>query len=350
MNKSAFSAPDRILFAKRLAVLLKAGVPILESLKMLKEQTVGKRRLVVIEGLIADVSGGQALSAGLLKYKKSFGDFAIHIIQVGESTGQLHESLHYLAQELQKRGQLQKKIIAALVYPVFVVVATVAITLMLTLYVFPKILPVFQSFHFPLPLPTRILMAFTDIVLKHIGYFFLGFTVLIAGFFYLLNVPWFRFLCDRIMLRLPLLGPMFRSYFIATMCRNFGLLLQSGVPIVDAATITSRTISHSGYKLELRRLAKHIARGEKIAPFMEMNNFLFPPSVRQMVSVGELTGNLSGSFLYLAENYESEVDESAKNLSGLIEPLLMVGMGLAVGFVAIAIITPIYQITQNLHP
>ena len=352
MNKYLvrLTTQDRILFAKRLALLLKAGVPILESLQMLKEQTSGKGSAIILDGLITDVANGQLLSAGLAKYKKSFGDFALNIIQVGEATGQLHENLHYLSEELKKQQELRKKVLASLVYPAFVVVATVIITLLLTLYVFPKILPVFQSFHFQLPWTTRLLMGFTNLILRHFLYFIILLVALPAGFLYLLRLRGFRLLFERVVLGLPLIGNMFRSYYAATICRNFGLLLNSNVPIVDAIRITARTTSHGIYQDELRRIAGHVTRGEKISRCLAETIFLFPPIVHQMVSVGELTGNLSGSFLYLAEIFENEVDESAKNLSSLIEPLLMIGMGLAVGFVAVSIITPIYQITQNLHP
>ncbi len=351
MNHSRVSFPiqEKIVFAKRLSLLLKAGIPIVESLVMLREQVSGKRGVFLLDSLAADVSQGKPLSESLVKFRKSFGDFAIYIIQTGERSGRLHENLLYLSEELAKRQLLRKKIIAALIYPLFVAVATVIITLALAFYVFPKIVPVFQNFHFPLPLTTRILMAFTHIVTKYFLVIAGGCILFIGICASLFRTATFRRLWDRLLLKIPVVGLMFRNYFTGNSCRSLGLLLQSGVRIEDALELTGNTNVNSEYQIVFKEISRYVARGEKASVCMSRYQ-LFPPIVRQMISVGERTGNLSGSFLYLAEIFENEVDELTKNLSSLLEPFLMIGMGIAVGFVAVSIITPIYQITQNLHP
>jgi type IV pilus assembly protein PilC len=345
-----FSTQDRILFAKRLAILLKAGVPILQALQMLRAQSTGKTTMFILDSLIIDIANGQLLSFALERHARLLGYFTISIIRVGEVSGTLYENLLYAAEELKKRQQLKKKIASALVYPLFIVVATVGMSGMLTLYVFPKILPVFKSFHFALPLSTRILIFISETVSRHfIVLSFMAFLIFACSL-YSFRKPAVRYMVDRLLLRIPLIGSLFQNYFLANMFRTLGLLLHNNVPIVDAVRMAANTAASLIYQKEMVAMSEYMVRGEQISEYLLEHVFLFPPLTQQMVAVGEMTGDLSGSFLYLADIYEQELDDQTKTLSSLIEPVLMVGMGLVVGFVAVSIITPIYEITQNLHP
>lgn len=343
------SSEDQMMFAKRLAIMLKAGVPILESLKMLRKQTASKSSQHLLQDLVAGVEHGQFLHVRLDKYRKSFGDFVINIIKVGEVSGTLHENLSYLADEIKKKRDLRRKVISALVYPTFIVVATIGITLLLTVYVFPKILPLLQSFKGTLPFTTRAL-----IVVSHafeVWGWLIGLVALaLIGLFILImrKSASFSFFIDSWLLKIPVLGKLFQSYHMANFCRTFGVLLKSDVRIVEAASITSVTLTNLAYRRSLNDLANKITKGEKISVFLESYPKLYPAMVGQMVTVGENTGKLSDSLLYLAEIYEAEVDDLTKNLSSSIEPLLMIFMGLLVGFVALSIITPIYSFTQSI--
>ncbi len=339
---------DQILFAKRLSILLKAAVPIAEALAMQRDQSPGRKIKKLINQLIIDVENGMALSAALKKSKNLFSMFAINIIKVGEAGGSLAENLQYLSEELKKQQMLKSKVMGALIYPGFIVVATLGITALLSLYVFPKILPVFSSFNFSLPLPTRILMAITTFMTKKSWVAGLGLAGVGAAIILLLRIPTMRLLRDKFVIKIPVLGTMLQSYFLSNTCRTLGLLLQSNMHIIDAIRIAAVTSGNLVYRKELHLLAQGLARGEKISSHLAGNSAVFPPLMPQMVSVGEMSGNLGGSLLYLAEIYEQQVADISKNLSNLIEPVLMIGMGSVVGFVAISIITPIYQITQNI--
>ncbi len=341
---------DQILFAKRLAILLKAAVPIAEALGMLRDQSPGKRTKKLINELIVDVENGLALSSAFLKRKKIFSLFGINIIKVGEAGGSLGDNLQYLSEELKKQQQLKSKVLGALIYPSFIVVATLGITALLSLYVFPKILPVFSSFSFALPLPTRILMATTAFLTKNSWMVGLGFVVAVGACLVLLRHPRIKLFSDSLIIKLPILGKMFQSYYLSNTCRTLGLLLRSNVHIIDGVRIAAITCTSLVYRQELHSLAQGLARGEKVSSHLSASPGVFPALVPQMISVGEMSGNLGASLLYLAEIYEQEVSDISKNLSNLIEPVLMMGMGTVVGFVAISIITPIYQITQNIKP
>src|SRR6266481_198858 len=167
---SRFSILEKIIFAKRLSILIKAGIPILDSLKMLKRQATSPVAVRILGSVVTDVENGQLLSASLGKFRNLFGDFALNIIHVGEMTGTLQENLNYLTEELGKKQELRRKVIGALVYPAFILTATIAMGALLTIFIFPKILPVFASFDFKLPLTTRMLIFISNTMI-HYGFF-----------------------------------------------------------------------------------------------------------------------------------------------------------------------------------
>ncbi len=341
---------EQILFAKRLSVLLKAGVPILGALQMFKKQTTSSHSTYILGELVTNVENGTYLSAGLAKFKNIFGEFAVNIVRVGEISGTLNENLNYLAEELKKKQELKRKIISALVYPVFIVFATVGVVILLTAYVFPKIMPIFQSFKFKLPWTTRSLIFISNTFIHYGIYIFLALIILVVGYVLLLRNYKFHYFIQRTLLRFPLLGPLLQSYNIANFTRTLGLLLKSDVRIVEALNIVANTTTNLPYKKEYEAMAEFVVKGNRISTYMETNPKLFPPVLSQMTSVGEAAGGLSNSLMFLAEMYEEEMNNLTKNLSTSIEPILMIFMGLLVGFIALSIITPIYGVTQSIHP
>jgi type IV pilus assembly protein PilC len=344
------SLKEQTFFIKRLSFLLKAGIPILESLTMIREQTRQKGLITILDTVIKDVSGGQNLSTSLGKFHKIFGDFSINIISFGESAGILSDNLTYLAEELKKKNNLQKKVKGAFIYPAVVTFATLGITGFLMIYLFPKILPVFSSLHMTLPLSTRIIMAISDFLIHHGFALIIGIIVFILAFMFTLRkVPIFRFYFDKFLMRIPMIGDVIKHYNLANTTRTIGLLLKSGVTFGETLAITTKVSGNLVYKREFEAMAEAINRGERISVYLAKNRDLFPEVLTQIISVGERSGNLSNSFIYLSELYENEVEEFTKNISNLIEPALMIFMGVLVGFIAISIITPIYSITQNLH-
>jgi type IV pilus assembly protein PilC len=346
---SKFSQKEQILFAKRMGFLMKAGVPILESLVLLKNQIKSKSAKKIFEQIILDVSGGQFLSGSLAKFPGTFGDFAINIIKVGEQSGILSQNFNYLAEELRKKQQMKRKILAALFYPVFIVLATFVLTLVLTVFVFPRVLPIFSSVNLDLPISTKILIFVSGFLIKFSLQLTVIFIGIIAAFIFLIKRPKFKMLIERLILKIPLAGSISQNYYLSNFCRTLGLLLNGDCRLDAAIKTTAGATENLVYRNEFEKLAVFVDKGEKISTYLEGQNKLFPDMLSHMVAIGETAGNLSETFLYLADLYEGEVDELTKNLSNLIEPVLMVFMGLLVGFVAISIITPIYAVTQKLH-
>ncbi|MCU0653164.1 MAG: type II secretion system F family protein [Candidatus Pacebacteria bacterium] len=340
---------DQIVFAKRLAILIKSGVSIITALDILKKQASSRGSRQIIGYLRGSIEKGQSLAKAMENCKNVFGHFGVSIILVGETSGTLVQNLHYLADELKKKQELRRAIVGALIYPSFIVAATIGIVILLTAYVFPKILPVFVSFKAQLPWSTQVLVAVSLAMQAYWLYFLCGAIILSIGWGLMLRIESVRFGWERFLLRIPLLGGMFRSYYIANFSRTFSLLLKSEIGIIQALNIVGDTVGNAAYKAAFTHMAESIARGESLGENMEKDRLLFPPLVSQMVGVGEMTGNLGSSLMYLSEMYEDEMNNSTKNLATSIEPALMIFMGILVGFIALSIITPIYGITQSLH-
>jgi len=342
------SLQNQIIFTKHLAIMLQAGIPILDCLAMLKKQQVKSKTFSkILDQLIGDINSGQFLSTGLGRYHQVFGNLFINVIKIGEASGTLPENLNYLAEELQKRQMLTRKIKGAMIYPLIVLMAVFGIMGILIFVVFPKILPLFKSLKVKLPLATRLLLASYNFISGNWLFIILGIFAVFIGFWLILKNKKIKFYYHYFLLKLPFISSMIRNINMANLTRTLSLLLKSGVKIVESLDVTANTLSNLVYQKELKKVAGEIAGGGQISQYLLKRQNLFPLMLSQMIEVGENTGNLSQTLLYLNDFYEKEVDEITKNLSTILEPLLLIIMGLIVGFVAIAIITPIYTITQS---
>jgi len=345
------SIKEKVIFAKRLAFLIRAGVPILESLRILRNQTKSGTRAKILDQVLKDVANGQYLSASLGKFQHIFDKFTINLIKIGEESGTLYENLNYLAEEMQKKQALYRKVLGAMIYPIFIIIATLGVSSLLTIYIFPKILPIFTSLNVNLPITTKALIWTSNFFNNYWLYLISGFVGLIIIFVFLMRTSEkFRFFTHKIILGLPLIGLISKNYHLANFCRTLGILIKSDIRIINAFSIASETTSSLVYKKELDGIAKDIVKGKKIVSYMKKSPKLFPSILTHLIEIGETTGRLDETLIYLSEMYETEVDELTKNLSTVLEPALMVFMGIIVGFIAVSIISPIYEITQNLSP
>ncbi len=345
-----FSVKKQAFFAKRLSFLIKAGVPMLESIHVLRKQTKSKSEITIYNKVIADISNGQSLATSLNKFKGVFGNFAINIIKAGEHSGTLTLNLGYLADELKKKELLRKKIMGSLLYPIIITIATFAITGFLTLYIFPKILPLFKSLNAELPFTTRSLIWLNDVLQNYGLYIFLVLILIVVcvvvAIKYSAKV---RFIYHGLILRFPIAGPIAKNYNLTNTTRTLGLLLKSGLSLTESLIITKDTTENVQFKKVLEEVSQGVIKGKNISQLITPYTKIFPEMLGHMVSIGERSGNLSNTLIYLSEYYENEFDEQTKNLSSSIEPVLMIVMGIMVGFIAISIISPIYGLTQHLQ-
>jgi len=348
--RSRFSIKKQTFFAKRLSFLIAAGVSMLESVHIIKKQTKSKTDVRIFEKIISDISNGHSLATALSRFKGVFGNFVINIIKAGESSGTLIQNLSYLADELKKKELLRKKIMGSLLYPIIITLATFGITGFLIAYIFPKILPIFQSLNAKLPLSTRIIIYISEVIRNYGIYILLSLILLIIGFFLIRKyVEKVRFVSDGLILRIPLFGVIVQNYNLTNTTRTLGLLLKSGISLNEALLITADTTENLQYKKAFEYTARGIMKGKNMSTLVAEFTPIFPDMMVHMLAIGEKSGNLSNTLIYLSEYYENEFDELNKNLSSSIEPVLMIMMGILVGFVAISVITPIYEITNSLQ-
>lgn len=345
-----FGTQEQMLFAKRLSMILRSGMPIMEGLGMLGYGKHSRSASFIYQSLLADVSEGQPLSSSIDKFNRHFGAFSVNMIRVGEASGTLHENLEYLAEELKRKQALRRKVVGALIYPAVIIAATFGITILLTVYIFPKIVPIFQSVKAHLPLSTRILMATSAFLSKDGLWLLLVLVVFVVASLFALRIRHVRFWRDCFVLRLPFLGTLSKCYNLANLCRTLSLLLKSDVHILESIDLVAAGTYNLAYKRELLRARERIMHGEKISAQFMHDPLLFPALLAQMTAVGESTGNLASTLSYVSGMYEEEIDDLIKNVTTMLEPILMVIMGTVVGFIAISIITPIYSITENLTP
>ncbi len=344
---SGVSAQEKINFARNLSIAIKAGLPILEGLKMLKKQTGSKALSRIFDALINDISNGQFLAIGLERFPSAFDSFFVNIVRVGEATGTLSANLAYLADELKKSHTLKNKIRSAMVYPVIIMIATLTLVFFLIFFVLPKILPLLVSLNVNVPLSTKILIAVTEFMLARWFSVVGGLIglVLIARFLFLLKPV--RLYFDKLLLFVPVFSGLIIDVNVVNFTRTFAVLLRAGIKIVEALEITAATFDNLVYRQELLRASENIRKGGRLAQYLSMSKKTFPGLLCGLVEIGERTGNLEDNLVYLSEYYKEEAELRINNLTTLIEPILLLFMGLLVGFVAISIITPIYSITQG---
>jgi type II secretory pathway component PulF len=343
-----FGIREQILFSKRLALYLRSGIPISRAITFIIEDSSSPSTTHILKEIEHSISAGLPLSQALAQFPKCFSSFTTGFISTGEASGTLAETLDRLATVLSKRASLTRKILSALAYPLLVLCGTIAVALFLTLFIFPKIIPVLKGFHTTLPLSTRLLIGI-DQIFAHDWLVILIICALVVGGMVMgLRKPKVQLFFERGLLLMPLFSQLYQYYAVSTFTRTLSIQLKGGVRIMSALVLVRTAMPGKLYPEALHLLEAQLSEGQRLSAILRQQSRLFPPLVCQMVAAGETTGTLSANLESLADTYEESLDELAKNLTVLVEPLLMVCMGFVVGFVALAIITPIYQVTQNL--
>lgn len=341
---------DKLLFTKHLATMIKAGIPIAEALATLVDQTKSALFKKVLSSVLTDVENGQSLAKSFQRYPKIFDHFYISLIAVGEESGTLEENLEFLSKQLTKDYALRKKIQGAMLYPGLVFAATTIMGGFISLFILPKLVDFFEAFEIELPLTTRILLFVANTMKDYGVLIFGGF---IGGLFLLylfLHLPKVRPWWHKTMLKFPLFGELLAYGQLARFSRNLGVLLKSGVPVQKALEVTANTLANLKFRADLLSITEDLTKGKEIGESLEHDRYSeYPPLVSKMISVGEKTGKLDETLLYLSDYYEDEVDNISKNLTTILEPVLLLSIGLVVGFVALAIISPIYELTGSIR-
>jgi len=340
---------DRILFAKHLAIMTEAGLPLTEALAVINEHTKSRKFRVVLAGATHDVENGQFLSVALAKFPHAFDEFATSLIRVGEESGRLPENLKYLSEQLEHAEELRRKIVGALIYPAVLLAGTLGVVAFLSFVTLPQLLPVFTGLRIKLPLITRILIAASSWFTHNILWVLLGVVLAIIIMHFLFRYPRVRYAWHVVLLRIPVLGELLQNAQLTSFSRILGTLLTAGVDVVRSLDIAGRSMTNLVYRRQLQEIAKNMrGQGESIADYLKRHERLFPSVVQRMIQVGEKTGKLDETLFYVGEFYSKEIDNSVRTLTTLLEPIILLVMGVVVGFVALSIITPIYELTRGL--
>ncbi len=344
---SSISFDEKISFVENLGVMLKAGIAISRALQILVKQTSNARFKVILSDIYNQVEQGKGLSEALAKYPKVFPSIAISMIKVGEISGGLDKSLEYLSNQLHREADLKSKVKGAMIYPSVIICAMVVIGILLSIFVLPSLTSIFTEQNVSLPFTTQIVVAFASFMSGHsvvvIGGL-IGFVVLLIAVY---RTYAGKKAFDFMTLHFYIVNTVIIKLNLARFSRILSSLLKSGIPIIQALEVAGESLDNTLYKELVSAAAADVKIGKPLAESLGKDQTLFPVLVVQMIQVGEESGSVQEILEQLASHYETEVDDTLKNLSSIIEPLLLLFIGGVVGFLAMALITPIYSVYQN---
>lgn len=343
------SVRDRILLLKRMALYLRAGIPIVEALGVIQSSSGSSSQKRLLRILMVDIQSGNPLSRAFARFPRIYASTHLQLIAVGEASGTLPDALFSLAKLLDDRARRIRSIIGSLAYPAVLFVAALGISLFLILYVFPKIIPIFRGLHAQLPFTTRSLIWLSSFIQSHWLVLLLTLVLSAAVTALTFRTERARKYLDSFMLRLPFFGKILRSFIIVSIFRTLSTLLSTGMRLDESILLAQNSIANTSYRAALEDIRETVLAGNTLSTVFSAKSFLFPPLALQLASVGEMTGTLSDSIGSAAEVFEEELSDQLRLLSSVLEPLIMTAMGLIIGFIALAIISPMYGITQNLN-
>jgi type IV pilus assembly protein PilC len=337
---------DFVMYLRQFATLLRAGVTIVDATKILASQVDAKGLKQALQNIEEDIRSGQPLSAAYQKHPKLFNKLFINMVKAGESTGQLDEALESMANYYEKQLRLRQKIQAAMMYPVAVGILSVLVVTFLLVKVVPTFVAMFADLHQDLPMITKIIISSSNWMKSFWWIIFLLYAVLHITFLLIKNNKNSKYYLDYAILKLPIIGTLFRQSVIARLTRTLSSLLSSGVPILEAMPLVEDVVENEVVSRALQKSRSSLKIGQALSePLKE--HWVFPPLVSQMISVGEETGSLDHMLIKVSEFYESEVEYTSDRLKALIEPVMIIFLTSIVGVIVLAIIIPLFKLYNS---
>ncbi len=347
MASGHVSISEKMIFLDNMSTMMKAGLPLSATLLTLQGEIKNKYFKLVIEHIRALVENGEQFSSGLKAYPKVFPELLVATIEVGESSGLLADVLAHLAGLLKAEKELKSKVLSALMYPMVVMIALVGVSLMLNLFVFPKLIDIFIEANVQLPF-ILLVMQFSAKILFAYGWYILA--GVIVGFFglrWFFHIPGPRAWLHKRFLELPFAGSLIREIALTRFAGNLKVLLSSGLPIIKSLETVSKTATNLQYQKAIVAISVELGRGVALHEALAARPQLFPSLMIQLCKVGEETGELEHILEKISEFYENRVNNVLANLSVIIEPVLLIVVGVVVGFIAVSVIGPIYDLTNS---
>lgn len=338
------SLKDKILFTKQLAVLLKSGVPLLQALELLIEQFEGRLKSIII-AVKDGIKEGKSLADGLSKYPKVFDTIYVQLVRAGEASGKLEVILDRLVEYMERRAELQKKVKAALSYPMIQLAIVIIVVIGLLTFVIPTLTQTFTAQGTQLPATTRFLMATSDFIRSYYIYIIIFIIVFIIIYRYWSKTPQGARTIDKIKLKLPVIKFFTRMGAVVQFSRTLGMLLESGVNLSESLDIVVKIIDNRILKDALSKARDNIIKQGKIAEYLRQTN-IFPPIAIYLLKTGEESGQLDYMLLTVAKNYEADLSEFSDSLASKLEPIMLLVMGVVVGFIVLSVVQPMMQMTN----
>lgn len=339
---------DLAIFCRQFSTMIDAGVSLVRCLAVLAEQTVNPKLKRIINDLQSEVEAGQMLSRALAKYPNVFSNLFVGLIRAGEVGGVLEESLQRLSGFLEKDQELRRKVKSSMTYPIIVMVVAITIVIVLVTFILPKFMELFVDLGVKdYPLPTKLLMGFSHFLTSRWYIMIICVVAFVIAFRLFTRTKVGRRTYDRIKLKAPVFGKLNHKIVLARFSRTLGTLLSSGVPILQALETVSGTVANEIVGDAVLEARARIREGDRIGDPLQRSK-LFPPMVVQMISIGEESGALDPMLAKVADFYEAEVDAALASLTAAIEPVMIVFLGGAVGFIVISIFLPLIAVIQNL--
>ena len=345
--RRSVSKAEVAIFTRQFSVMIDAGLPLVQCLEAMGEQNSNLAFKMILAQVRADVEAGSTLSDAMARHPKVFDALYTNMIAAGETGGILDTILQRLAQFIEKIVKLKRALRSALIYPAVILSIAVGVVSIILWKVVPVFRTLFEGFGVQLPLPTRIVIAASNILGSYIIFIVAAIVAMVFGLRSYYATDNGRHTIDRLLLRFPILGQVFRKIAVARFTRTLATLLSSGVAILEALDITARTAGNAILEDTVYQVRHSIEEGKTIADPMKQSNF-FPAMVTQMVAVGETTGELDAMLVKIADYYEEEVDVIVANLLTILEPFLMVVLGVIVGGIVISMYMPLFKLIQTL--
>ncbi|MDH7476144.1 MAG: type II secretion system F family protein [Microgenomates group bacterium] len=341
------SFTDIVDLTRQLAIMLNAGLTLIDSFDIIKKQVTKNSLYRIVEDIDKEIRGGNSLSSALMKYPQHFSSLYVSLVKAGESSGKLSDILLKLAENLEKQREFQGKIKGALIYPIIIIIAMVSVMFIMVTFVIPKLLNLYKEFGVTLPLSTQILIVISNFSSKFWPFIILA---TIGGIFIIrsyLKTHQGKKAWDSFTLKIPIIGPVIKMSTLVDSTRTLSILVGSGVSILDALSIIIETSSNVVYQDSFKNIYKQVEKGVSLGTAMEQEE-VFPPILVQMTTVGEQTGHLDDTLLRISRYFEMESELAVKALTTMIEPLILVILGFGVGFLVLSVITPIYNLTSSI--
>ena len=343
---SGVSFQDLVHITRQLSTMITAGLTLDESLLILLQQIKKPKLIILLRKIEEEVKSGKSFALALEKYPKVFPPVYLALVRAGEASGKLDTILARLSENLEKSRDFRNKIKGALIYPTIVVSGMVVVTFIVMTVVVPRLTSLYSEFDIELPLPTKILISLSSLMVNSWYLFVLSAVLLFITFFYMRRSKYGQFIISTVILNIPIFGPIIRQSTLVEITKTLALLIDGGVPILTSLEIAQNTTGNVIYRDAFMEASRKVEKGFPLSdPLLE--NKMMPTILGQMVAVGEHTGQLGDALNKLSVYFETEADTAVRTLTTMIEPLIMVVLGLGVGFLVMAVLLPIYSLTSK---